>query len=257
MKYGRKKVALTVVVLMFTGMLGFVNIQAAPTTPAPFKKGVVVASLLNVRQGPGTNYKIVCTLKRGDTTIVHSRMGNWLVVSCPDGHVGCALAQYIKKFGTALPPVVTSKPKPKPPSSTPKPSTGSTTGATLTADERSLIDQINAQRANNGLAALKVDAKLMTVGRLKAKDMVVNNYFSHQSPTYGSPFDMMKNYGVTYIMAGENIAGNGSLSGAVTAWMNSPGHRANILKSNFNYTGVGIYPSSVYGKILVQEFIQK
>ena len=87
--------------------------------------------------------------------------------------------------------------------------------------------------------------------------MVNNNYFSHTSPTYGSPFDMMKSFKISYNTAGENIAGNSSNSSAVTAWMNSPGHRANILNGSFNQTGIGVVSGSKYGKIYVQMFIGK
>ena len=87
--------------------------------------------------------------------------------------------------------------------------------------------------------------------------MVENNYFSHTSPTYGSPFDMMKSYGIKYKAAGENIAGNSSNSGAVNAWMNSEGHKANILSNNYNYTGLAVVSSPKYGKIYVQMFIGK
>ena len=87
--------------------------------------------------------------------------------------------------------------------------------------------------------------------------MVQNGYFSHTSPTYGSPFDMIKNYGISYKTAGENIAGNSSNSGAVNAWMNSEGHRANILNNSYNYTGLAVVNSPKYGKIYVQMFIGK
>ena len=116
---------------------------------------------------------------------------------------------------------------------------------------------INEQRAAYGLSALKMDKELQRVAKIKAKDLVDNNYFSHNSPTYGSPFDMMKSFGITYKAAGENIAGNSTLKGAVTAWMNSQGHRENILSNAYNYTGIGIVESKTYGKILVQMFIGK
>ena len=87
--------------------------------------------------------------------------------------------------------------------------------------------------------------------------MVNNNYFSHNSPTYGSPFDMLSSFKATYKTAGENIAGNSTNSGAVNAWMNSSGHKANILKNSFNYTGIGVVKSSKYGKIYVQIFLGK
>ena len=86
----------------------------------------------------------------------------------------------------------------------------------------------------------------------KAKDMYNNNYFSHTSPTYGSPFDMMKTYGISYTSAGENIAkGQKSPQEVMNSWMNSSGHRANILNAGYNQIGVGYYNG-----IWVQEFIQ-
>ena len=132
-----------------------------------------------------------------------------------------------------------------------------TTNSTLTADEQETFNIINKQRTNNGLQALKIDNEVQTVARVKAQDMVNNNYFSHNSPTYGTPFEMLNKYKVSYKTAGENIAGNSSNSAAVTAWMNSSGHKANILNSNFNYTGIGVVKSNKYGKIYVQMFIGK
>jgi uncharacterized YkwD family protein len=127
----------------------------------------------------------------------------------------------------------------------------------LTADEQEVFDLINAKRVANGLSALKIDDEVQNIARIKAQDMVESNYFSHTSPTYGSPFNMMKSFGISYKTAGENIAGNSSNSGAVNAWMNSEGHRANILNSSFNYTGIGVVKSPKYGKIYVQMFIGK
>lgn len=85
--------------------------------------------------------------------------------------------------------------------------------------------------------------------------MVNKKYFSHTSPTYGTPFAMMINNGVTYKTAGENIAGNPSIEGAFNAWMNSEGHKKNILSNNYNYIGIGIVKSDTYGYILVTMFI--
>ena len=132
-----------------------------------------------------------------------------------------------------------------------------TTTTNMNADEKEVFNLINQQRINNGLSALKVDDEVQRVARIKAQDMVDNNYFSHTSPTYGSPFDMLKSFKISYNSAGENIAGNSSNSGAVSAWMNSSGHKANILNSSFNYTGIGVVSSPKYGKIYVQMFIGK
>jgi uncharacterized YkwD family protein len=151
--------------------------------------------------------------------------------------------------GKITTPAPTPQPQ-KPGTTTPAPSN---VGAT--ADEQAMLDLVNKARADAGLGALQFDAELLKVARLKAKDMVDNNYFSHQSPTYGSPFDMMRQFGVSFKTAGENIAGNQTVDAAFKAWMNSPGHKANILNGNYNYTGIGIVSGSAYGKIFVQMFI--
>ncbi|MDR1664408.1 MAG: peptidoglycan-binding protein [Clostridiales bacterium] len=135
---------------------------------------------------------------------------------------------------------------------------GGTPGANqLNPDEQEVFNLINQQRANNGLSPLKSDGELQKVARTKAQDMAANSYFSHDSPVYGSPFDMMNTFGIKYRTAGENIAGNSRNSAAVTAWMNSSGHRANILNRNFDSTGIGVVPDPRYGKVYVQMFIQK
>ncbi|MEH7384898.1 CAP domain-containing protein [Bacillus sp. JJ1521] len=113
--------------------------------------------------------------------------------------------------------------------------------------ERQVIDLTNAQRKKNGLPALQSDAALGKVAKTKANDMQQKNYFSHTSPTYGSPFDMMRDMGVSYKTAGENIAkGQASPEAVVNAWMNSEGHRKNILNPNFTHIGVGHQASGNY-----------
>lgn len=124
----------------------------------------------------------------------------------------------------------------------------------LTANEKQMFDLVNQERTKQGLAPLKVNMELQKLARLKAKDMIDKNYFSHQSPTYGSPFDMMNKYGVSYRTAGENIAGNSSVQGAHTSLMNSDGHRKNILNSAFTEAGIGIVDGGPYGKMFVQMF---
>ncbi|QGQ48813.1 CAP domain-containing protein [Metabacillus sediminilitoris] len=103
-----------------------------------------------------------------------------------------------------------------------------------------VIDLTNEERRKNGLPNLTADTKLSGVAQKKSEDMRQNNYFSHTSPTYGSPFDMMRDFGVTYKTAGENIAqGQQTPQQVVQAWMNSEGHRKNILSKDFTHIGVG------------------
>ncbi|MEH7123883.1 CAP domain-containing protein [Bacillus sp. JJ1532] len=118
-----------------------------------------------------------------------------------------------------------------------------------------VIDLTNAQRRQNGLSDLKADTQLSGVAQKKSEDMQQNNYFSHTSPNYGSPFDMMRDFGVTYTSAGENIAqGQQTPQEVVQAWMNSEGHRKNILSNNFTHIGVGFEQN---GKHWTQMFIGK
>ncbi|WP_175991319.1 CAP domain-containing protein [Bacillus sp. Marseille-Q1617] len=125
----------------------------------------------------------------------------------------------------------------------------------LSQYEQKVVELTNQERAKQGLPALKVDAELSKVAKAKSQDMQQNNYFSHDSPTYGSPFDMMKQFGVEYSSAGENIAmGQPTPEEVVQAWMNSDGHRKNILSSNYTHIGVGYVENGHYW---TQQFISK
>ncbi|MDQ0160356.1 putative YkwD family protein [Alkalibacillus salilacus] len=108
--------------------------------------------------------------------------------------------------------------------------------------EEKVAELTNAERQDQGRSPLTYSTELSKVAEEKAKDMYNNNYFSHTSPTYGSPFDMMNQFGINYRTAGENIAkGQPSASAVVQDWMNSTGHRRNILSPDFNRIGVGSY----------------
>ncbi|HEY8529012.1 MAG TPA: CAP domain-containing protein [Paenibacillaceae bacterium] len=167
------------------------------------------------------------------------RPGMWLIV--PDKGVGQTGGSQTGKTGTA-----------------PSAGTGQTgSGAAAGMDSNAsyfaseVVRLVNAERAKAGLAPLKVHNELTRVALHKAKDMYHNNYFSHQSPTYGSPFDMMRSYGISFRYAGENIAkGQRSPQEVMNAWMNSSGHRANILNGNFTHIGV-----AYYNGVWVQMFI--
>lgn len=130
-----------------------------------------------------------------------------------------------------------------------------TVSTNVTNAEAEVIRLVNIERQNAGLKPLTQNWELSRVARIKSQDMMKNNYFAHNSPTYGTPFNMMKDFGITYKSAGENIAKGQTTSAAVMkAWMNSPGHRANILNSNFTQIGVGYEPN---GNYWTQQFIQK
>ena len=127
----------------------------------------------------------------------------------------------------------------------------------ITSQEDEVIRLVNVERAKYKLAPLTKNTTLARLARMKAQDMIDKNYFSHTSPTYGSPFDMMKKYNVKYSYAGENIAyGQKTPASVMSAWMNSTGHRANILSPNFKQIGVGLAINKSGVPYWVQMFIK-
>ncbi|NLL01435.1 MAG: LysM peptidoglycan-binding domain-containing protein [Mollicutes bacterium] len=107
--------------------------------------------------------------------------------------------------------------------------------------ETEVVKLINSERTKAGRAVLTENSNLSNAARLKSEDFVNNKYFSHESPTYGSPFNMLSSLGITYTAAAENIAsGQRNAEEVMKYWMNSPGHRANILSSSYNQIGVGV-----------------
>ncbi|MGF7047836.1 putative YkwD family protein [Paenibacillus sp. DS2015] len=113
-----------------------------------------------------------------------------------------------------------------------------------------VLDLVNQERSKAGLSSLSMSEELSKMAMVKAQDMYNNNYFDHNSPTHGSPFDMMKEFGITFNSAGENIAkGQTTPSQVMKDWMNSPGHKANIMSNT--YTDIGI---AYYNNAWVQEF---
>ncbi len=165
--------------------------------------------------------------------------------------------------GSASTPVTSKTTTAKPSTDTKKPaSTNNSTPATSTttgdysAFQKKVVELVNAERAKAGLKPLKMNTELSKVATLKSQDMAKNNYFSHTSPTYGSPFDMMKKFGISYKTAGENIAmGQTTPEQVMNGWMNSSGHRANILKASFTEIGVGIAKNSSGRLYWTQQFI--
>ncbi|MCH3964432.1 MAG: CAP domain-containing protein [Clostridium sp.] len=128
--------------------------------------------------------------------------------------------------------------------------------SSISAEANEVIRLVNVERNKNGLASLKANAELSKVASVKAQDMIDKNYFSHTSPTYGSPFDMMQKFGIKYTAAGENIAyGQKTPAEVMNGWMNSSGHRANILNSNFTEIGVGVAKDKNGTPYWVQMFI--
>ncbi len=136
-------------------------------------------------------------------------------------------------------------------------STNTTSSKNVAADQKLAVELLNADRAKNGLSPLKTNSQLTSLAGNYAQDMMDRNYFAHNNPEGQTPFDRMKNAGISYNYAGENIAINNNVTAAETAFMNSAGHKANILNTNYTEVGVGVRYNSDGSAYVVQEFIGK
>lgn len=204
------------------------------------KNATVSKSNVNFRRGPGTNFTSLAKLSQGTKLTTIGYISDWYLCITSSGTIGMVQKDLITFT-----------------SNNPNINNTSTNNTTTKADanEELILKLINEARTAAGLKALVMDINILKIARLKAIDMVNNEYFSHTSPTYGSPFTMMQNYKIEYKVAGENIAGNPSLEAAVTSWLNSSTHRENILSSSYNLIGVGVTKSNIYGYIIVAMFV--
>lgn len=126
----------------------------------------------------------------------------------------------------------------------------------ISQQAQEVLRLVNAERSKAGLSSLTLSDKLTAVANEKARDMAENNYFSHTSPTYGSPFQMLQQYGISYRTAGENIAaGQRTPAEVMNSWMNSSGHRANILNSAYTEIGIGYFAGGSYKTYWTQIFM--
>ncbi len=216
----------------------------------------ITTSSANVRSGPGTSFLKVGLVYKGQIIECLGKLGGWWVVHLQNDVVGVISGDLAKAYYPAQTPAPTPSPTPSPtPAPTPVPTPSPTPSVQLTADQQHMLDLINQERSKAGVGQLKIDPQLQKMAQVKSDEMVAKSYFSHNSPTYGSPFDMMKTFGISYTSAGENIAGNSSVDAAHSALMNSPEHKANILNSSYNCIGIGITASPAYGKVFAQDFI--
>ncbi|SHI51101.1 CAP domain-containing protein [Lutispora thermophila] len=267
------------------GNVDYNNRISASSEKADVSYGKVKVPNIVIRSGPGSNFSKVGTVTSNQKLNVYGKAGNWYIVQVPGTkNIGCVESKYVepypsgtekKQIPNVTPPVVnnnTGNTGTEAGGGTTT-GTGTTTGGgkntgagttaedasgtgVMTAEEKKILELCNAERAKVGAPALKANNDLTKLARMKSKDMVDKGYFSHQSPTYGSPFDMMKNYGISYMYAGENLAQNTTAEKAFQAWMNSEGHRKNILNPNFTELGVGI-ASADGSKMYTQMFIGK
>lgn len=277
----KKRTTSIVLLILFAVGLLFVAGQPLPqgvvlassngTCPS---KVTVTANNLNVRVNNSTQSKIVDVLKRGEIADVLGQLGNWYIIRTNDGCIGRIFKWYTKPAPQQPAPEEPTPQEPTPQEPAPEqpapqepaPQTPAPEKPApqqpvpqepsgLSSEQARMLELVNAERAKAGLNPLKWDGELANVANIKAKDMVDNNYFSHTSPTYGSPFDMMKRFGIQYRTAGENLAGYSSVEGAHNGLMNSEGHRKNILNPSFTHIGIGVQKSPRYGYVFVHMFV--
>lgn len=216
--------------------------KGAKVYTAITKKTGTTQSKTILRGGPGTNFRKIATLNAKTKVTIIGYIENWYVVVTNNDQIGCIRKDLLSTSSS---------------NSTTGTSTSTTTSFSMSTDEKIIFDLINNARTKAGISKLTTDSNVFKVARLKSQDMVKNSYFSHTSPTYGSPFQMLKTYGVSYKVAGENIAGNPSLEAAVNAWLDSTTHKQNILSNSYNYIGIGVEKSNTYGYIISAMFVRK
>lgn len=183
-----------------------------------------------LRAGPATSFKVNERLKEGTKVEVIGRIENFYMVVTENNNVGMIREDLLNKSSAQSPDET---------------------------EKDVILRLINEERKKAGRPLLTVDSTLEKAAQTKADDMVKNNYFSHTSPTYGSPFKMIQDFGISYKSAGENIAGNPSIEAAVESWLKSDEHKKNILSNAYNYVGIGVANSKTYGYIIVLMFIGK
>jgi len=164
----------------------------------------------------------------------------WLSPQWFNQYFGNYQPQQQKQTQTQAPKQTSPKQSPAPANTRTSSSRPTAQPGNMSSQEKQLADMINKERAKKGLKPLQLDAELSKWARTKSQDMVNKNYFAHQSPTYGNVSTMLKNGGVSFRYAGENLAKAGSVSLAHSTLMNSSIHRSNILNSNYTHVGVGI-----------------
>jgi uncharacterized protein, YkwD family len=221
---------------------------ASPNISSTFEKAdleyvVITDSSVPVKNGTHDGASTIANLTNGTKLKVLGKSGAYYACQLTDNRVGVVPIASTKPSTTAATQTI--------------PNLSGSTGNNPSNDEASMLSMVNAARTNAGVKPLAQNMELTKLARLKSKDIVDKNYFSHTSPTYGSPFDMMRKYGVSYLTAGENLAKNQSTQAAFQALMNSEGHRKNILSPDFTEIGIGIISGGDGTNVYTQMFIGK
>ena len=236
-----KMFLLILIITIFSILLITQSLAMTEYEKIDYNLGIVNTDYLNMRSGSNINFDAIDLLTKNEYVRIFGRINDWYIVQNEEDKIGTVHVNYItpvqeEKASATNTEIIQEN-------------------SLLTEDENYLLELINTERRKHNLNDLKIDKELQNIAILKANDLVNNNYFSHTSKTYGSPFDMLKQYNITYKTASENIAGNPNIDAALSSWLNSESHKKNILSNDYNYTGLAIVDSIAYGNIIVQFFI--
>jgi uncharacterized YkwD family protein len=247
------------------------GVESSISEVGQIKNIKITADKANILSGCSDNAQVLQTSSKNNKLNVLNEVEDWYAVKLPDNKIGFVPKQQCqpivvddKKAGAPSNAPEANAPQETTPqesapqgTTTTKTPTAKTNAASLTTAEAEMLKLVNEARAQNNVPALKIDMELSNVARIKSQDMIDNNYFSHYSPKYGSPFDMMKSFNINFVKAGENIAGNQNVANAHNSLMNSPGHRKNILDPSYTHIGIGIKKGGTYENMFTQMFISK
>lgn len=257
----RKMAVLGIAILFMLGLSGIWPVSLRPLRvlardednfqPVIEQECLVTTEYLNLRSGPGLNHQVISLLKKDDRLQIYGAIGPWYVVGLADGTVGVVSNQYVKidKIAAAA--------LPEGDSFTDTPAKENAASPEQDDDESLLFGLVNRTRVEQKRQPFIWDENLNRIARLKAEDMVKNQYFSHNSPDYGTPFAMLKSMGVLYKTASENIAVSNDLESTHQKMLASTAHNANLTSARYNKMGVGSADNKNGGKVVVQLFIEE
>ncbi|GHU75632.1 hypothetical protein FACS1894188_06870 [Clostridia bacterium] len=205
---------------------------------------IVTADKLNVRTGAGEGFPSVGYAGFGDTLRVVGMLDDWYIVLLPDSSVGVVSYKFVKVSKLRKIPAKTAQ------------GADDSEDAGEITDADKLFDMINRTRTENNLTPFAQDDVLSKAAEIKARDMVTEDYFGHNSPVYGTPFAMLKKMDIEYKSASENIAKNISVENAYLEIMDSISKRGNLYNAKFDKIGIGVHDSTDWGKTIVLLFIE-
>ena len=229
-------------VLFLTGMIPYETISV--------HEGEITAKRLNVRTGPGVTYPVITSVSKDTKLRILASLEDWLVVLLPDDSVGMVCGRYVNSYeqpaeskvyeGSGLEEDVT------PPE------------ISIPEDEL-LFSLVNEYRVFLGITTYKWDDRLNEAARIKALDMAENKYFGHNSPSYGTPFTMLKNLGIFYKTASENLACTADVQEAFEKMTRNLAHRTNLISKRYTNMGIATAdaPDEPDKKIIVLLFTEE